>query len=50
MPEDIDKDKFRNLVQIYRKNIERELGAKLQAPKKISSKEYQEYTFSHLYI
>jgi hypothetical protein len=43
MPKDIDKEKLRNLVEVYRKNIERELGAKIQPTKKISSLEYQEF-------
>ncbi len=43
MAADIDREKLRNLVDIYKRNIERELGAKISQPNKISSREYQEF-------
>src|SRR3989338_1916301 len=43
MPPDIDREKMRNLVEVYRSHIEKELGAKMQPAKKISSMEYQEF-------
>src|SRR3989339_645355 len=43
MPSEIDRERLRNLVEVYKRNIERELGAKLQQPKQISSTEYQEF-------
>lgn len=39
---EIDKEKYRNLVQIYKKNIEKELGTSI-SEKKVESREYQEF-------
>jgi len=38
-----EKDRLRDLVEIYKRNIERELGAKIEPVKKISSRDYQEF-------
>ena len=42
MASDIEKERLRSLVETYRKNIEKELGAKIPS-KQISSTEYQEF-------
>ena len=42
MARKIDKEKLRNLAEVYRRNIEKELGTKIPE-KKIESQEYQEF-------
>ncbi len=42
MAKQIDKEKLRNLTEIYKKNIEKELGTKI-SEKKVESREYQEF-------
>ncbi|MBS3131354.1 hypothetical protein J4212_02890 [Candidatus Woesearchaeota archaeon] len=43
MPPEINQERLRNLVEIYRQNIERELGTKAAKSENISSKEYLEF-------
>ncbi len=44
MPSEIDKQKLQSLMEIYKKQLEKELGAKIeQAPSKPATKEYQEF-------
>ena len=44
MPSEIDKQKLLTLMDIYKKNLEKELGAKIEVPQSQSTtKEYQEF-------
>lgn len=44
MPSEIDKQKLLSLMEIYKKHLEKELGAKLEeAPARITTKEYKEF-------
>ncbi|MBI3035073.1 hypothetical protein HYY71_02015, partial [Candidatus Woesearchaeota archaeon] len=44
MPREIDKQKLLDLMEIYKKHLEKELGAKLEEqPQKPTTKEYQEF-------
>src|SRR3989344_4305404 len=44
MPKQIDQEKLRNLMEIYKGHLEKELGAKLEyQPEKATTKEYQEF-------
>ena len=44
MPSEIDKQKLLNLMEIYKKHLEKELGAKLESqPLQPTTKEYQEF-------
>lgn len=44
MPSEIDKRKLLDLMEVYKKHLERELGAKLEEPpSKPTTKEYQEF-------
>ncbi len=44
MPSEIDKQKLLSLMEIYKKHLEKELGAKLEGhPSKPTTKEYQEF-------
>ena len=44
MPSEIDKQKLLNLMEIYKKNLEKELGAKVdEAPQTQTTKEYKEF-------
>src|SRR3989344_1372965 len=44
MPREIDRQKLLDLMEIYKKHIEEELGAKLEAqPSKPTTREYQEF-------
>ena len=44
MPSEIDKQKLLTLMEIYKKHLEKELGAKLEErPIKPTTKEYQEF-------
>ncbi|MDP3765585.1 MAG: hypothetical protein Q8R04_03665 [Nanoarchaeota archaeon] len=44
MPKEIDKQKLFSLMEIYKKHLERELGAKLETqPSQPTTKEYQEF-------
>ena len=44
VPSEIDKQKLQSLMEIYKRLLEKELGAKLeQAPSKPTTKEYQEF-------
>src|SRR3989338_8981923 len=44
MPSEIDKQKLLYLMEIYKKHLEKELGAKIEdAPAKSTTKEYQEF-------
>lgn len=44
MPKEIDKQKLLDLMQIYKKHLEKELGAKVETqPTKPTTKEYQEF-------
>ena len=43
MPSNEEKERLKNLVEIYRRNIERELGAKIKPASRVTSKEYQEF-------
>ncbi|MBI2627439.1 hypothetical protein HYW72_00755 [Candidatus Nomurabacteria bacterium] len=44
MPSEIDKQKLQSLMEIYKKEIEKQLGAKLEEqPSKPTTKEYQEF-------
>ncbi len=42
LAKEIDKEKLKNLTEIYRRNIEKELGTKI-SEKKVESREYQEF-------
>jgi len=42
LAKEIDKEKLKNLAEIYKKNIEKELGTKI-SEKKVVSREYQEF-------
>ncbi|MBI2654115.1 hypothetical protein HYX02_04865 [Candidatus Woesearchaeota archaeon] len=44
MPSEIDKQKLLSLMEIYKKHLEKELGAKLEShPEQPTTKEYQEF-------
>ncbi len=43
MTAEIDKEKLRNLVEIYKSHLEKELGAKFEESPKIVTKEYQDF-------
>src|SRR3989344_2755722 len=44
MPSEIDKQKLLSLMEIYKKHLEKELGAKIEdAPVRSTTKEYQEF-------
>ena len=44
MPSEIDKQKLLTLMEIYKKHLEKELGAKIEVqPSKPMTKEYQEF-------
>src|SRR3989338_8127011 len=44
MPKQIDQEKLRNLMELYKNHLEKELGAKLEyQPEKPTTKEYQEF-------
>ena len=44
MPSEIDKQKLQTLMELYKKHLEKELGAKLEEqPTKPTTKEYQEF-------
>ena len=44
MPKEIDKQKLLSLMEIYKKHLEKELGAKLEEPStKSTTKEYKEF-------
>ena len=42
MAKEIDKEKLKSLVDVYKQNIEKELGTKI-SEKKVESREYQEF-------
>ena len=44
MPSEIDKQKLLSLMEIYKKHLEKELGAKLEEqPQQVTTKEYKEF-------
>ena len=44
MASEIDKEKLLSLMEIYKKHLEKELGAKIEdAPARSTTKEYQEF-------
>ena len=44
MPSEIDKEKLLSLMEIYKKHLEKELGAKLEEhPSKPTTLEYKEF-------
>jgi len=44
MPQEIDKEKLLSLMELYKKHLEKELGAKIEeAPVKPTTREYQEF-------
>ena len=44
MPSEIDKQKLLSLMEIYKKNLEKELGAKIEeVPQTPTTKEYKEF-------
>ena len=43
MPTQLDQARLRSLIDLYKKNLERELGVTVQKSPQISSKEYHQF-------